>query len=114
MIPGDVFGDGIEGERGADDRVVGMPSRFHARWDRLVGERGFAMLAIGGNIVTAWSWFGTNQLGIGLHSYGFTSGVLTTLTFFVLSQLLILGIGAIFTVGTTRSAQKGSVAGSWE
>jgi hypothetical protein len=28
-------------------------------------------LAVGGNIVTAWSWFGVNMLGVGLHSYGF-------------------------------------------
>jgi hypothetical protein len=30
-------------------------------------------LAVGGNIITAWSWFGTNMLGVGLHSYGFTN-----------------------------------------
>ena len=35
-------------------------------------ERGLMSLAICGNIVTAWSWFGTNLLGVGLHSYGFT------------------------------------------
>ncbi|MCR6656813.1 MAG: hypothetical protein NVV63_13605 [Opitutus sp.] len=29
-------------------------------------------LAIFGNIITSWSWFGTNMLGVGLHSYGFT------------------------------------------
>jgi hypothetical protein len=41
-----------------------------------------AVLALGGNIVTAWSWFGVNQLGIGLHSYGFTSGVVRALITF--------------------------------
>ncbi len=30
------------------------------------------MMAVFGNIVTAWSWFGTNLLEVGLHSYGFT------------------------------------------
>jgi len=63
---------------------------LHARWDGMVKGRGFAALAIGGNIVTAWSWFGTNELGIGLHSYGFTSGVLMWLTIFIGSQFLLL------------------------
>ena len=44
------------------------------------------MLAVGGNIVTAWSWFGTNMLGVGLHSYGFMSGAVFWLVAFVLSQ----------------------------
>jgi hypothetical protein len=60
----------------------------------MVGPRGFAALAIGGNIVTAWSWFGTNELGIGLHSYGFTQGVLMWLTIFIGSQFAILLIDA--------------------
>jgi hypothetical protein len=63
---------------------------IHARWDKQVGPRGFAVLAVLGNIVTAWSWFGTNQLGIGLHSYGFTSGALITLISFVVANLLFV------------------------
>jgi len=35
----------------------------------------YAVLAIGGNIVTTWSFFGVNQLGIGLHSYGFDNRI---------------------------------------
>ena len=67
--------------------------------DGIVGlvNVGFALFAIGGNIITAWSWFGTNQLGIGLHSYGFTSGVLMLLGGYVLSQLLLIALGFIFT-----------------
>ena len=44
---------------------------LHARWGGLVKDRGMAVLAIGGNIITTWSYFGTNQLGVGLHNYGF-------------------------------------------
>src|SRR6202047_3825582 len=47
---------------------------LHARWCGLVRQRGVAVLAVGGNIVTSWSYFGVNLLGVGLHSYGFTSG----------------------------------------
>ena len=54
-----------------------------------------AVLAVGGNIVTAWSWFGVNELGVGLHSYGFTEGVLLTLGLFVASQLAVIGLGVL-------------------
>ena len=66
-------------ENGALIIVMWNAVVLHARWDRMVTARGFAALAVVGNIVTSWSWFGVNQLGIGLHSYGFTSGVLLTL-----------------------------------
>ena len=68
---------------------------LHARWDGMVAGRGFAALAIGGNIVTAWSWFGTNELGIGMHSYGFTSGVLMWLTVYILLQLAFVGLDLV-------------------
>jgi len=84
-------------ENGALMIVLWNAAVLHARWDRWIGPRGFAMFAIGGNIVTAWSWFGTNQLGIGLHSYGFTSGVLILLAAFVVSQLLLLAAAAWLT-----------------
>ena len=80
-------------ENGALMIVLWNAAALHARWDRWLGPRGFALFAIGGNIITAWSWFGTNQLGIGLHSYGFTSGVLMLLAGFVASQLLFLTVG---------------------
>jgi ABC-type transport system involved in cytochrome c biogenesis permease subunit len=68
---------------------------LHARWGGMVKDRGLALLAIGGNIVTAWSWFGVNQLGVGLHSYGFTQGVVLALGIFVLSQLTIIAVGLL-------------------
>ena len=77
-------------ENGALMIVLWNAAVLHARWDRWIGPRGFALFTIGGNIVTAWSWFGTNQLGIGLHSYGFTSGVLLLLAAYVTSQLALI------------------------
>ena len=44
---------------------------LHARWGGLIKERGLMAMAVFGNIVTSFSWFGVNMLGIGLHSYGF-------------------------------------------
>lgn len=83
-------------ENGALLIVIWNALILHARWDGMVAARGFSILAIGGNIVTAWSWFGTNELGIGLHSYGFTSGVLMWLTVFVVIQLFFIFAGVIF------------------
>ena len=59
---------------------------LHARWGGMVKERGFANLCVLGNICTAWSWFGVNELGIGLHNYGFTEGVLRTLMIYAVAQ----------------------------
>lgn len=90
-------------ENGALMIVLWNAAALHARWDRWIGPRGFALFAIGGNIITAWSWFGTNQLGIGLHSYGFTSGVLMLLGGYVASQLALIGVGLVLTRPSTTS-----------
>ena len=79
-------------ENGALIIVLWNALVLHARWGKMVKDRGMAMLSIVGNIWTAWSWFGVNELGVGLHSYGFTDGVLAWLGIFVLSQLAILGL----------------------
>jgi ABC-type transport system involved in cytochrome c biogenesis permease subunit len=84
-------------ENGALMIVLWNAAVLHARWDKLIGPRGFALFTIAGNIVTAWSWFGTNQLGIGLHSYGFTTGVLLLLGAYVASQLVLLAAGWLLT-----------------
>ncbi|MFM8413988.1 MAG: cytochrome c biogenesis protein CcsA [Planctomycetota bacterium] len=84
-------------ENGALMIVLWNAAVLHARWDKWIGPRGFALFTIGGNIITAWSWFGTNQLGIGLHSYGFTSGVLLLLAGYVASQLFLLAAGWLLT-----------------
>ncbi|MFT3788341.1 MAG: cytochrome c biogenesis protein CcsA [Tepidisphaeraceae bacterium] len=68
---------------------------LHARWGGLVRERGIAFLAIAGNIVTAWSWFGTNMLGVGLHSYGFMESAAFWLLAFVASQLLLIAFALL-------------------
>lgn len=68
---------------------------LHARWGGLVKARGIAVLAVAGNIVTAWSWFGTNMLGVGLHAYGFMDSAGTWLAGFVASQLAIMALGML-------------------
>ena len=79
---------------------------LHARWGAMVHDRGLAMLAVWGNAVTAWSFFGVNELGKGLHSYGFTEGVAPALGIFVLSQLAIIAF-AVFD-GWASAAARGT------
>ena len=68
---------------------------LHARWGGLVKERGLANLAIFGNVITAWSWFGVNMLGIGLHSYGFMDAAFTWLMIFFGSQIAVMILGSL-------------------
>jgi len=68
---------------------------LHARWAGLVQHRGIMNLAVSANIVTAWSWFGTNMLGVGLHSYGFMDSAVFWMLVFVFSQLLIIAAGML-------------------
>lgn len=63
---------------------------LHARWGNLVKERGIMVLALGGNIVTIWSWFGTNLLGVGLHSYGFMDGAMFWLAIIIANHLMVM------------------------
>jgi ABC-type transport system involved in cytochrome c biogenesis permease subunit len=82
-------------ENGALIIVLWNALILHARWGKMIADRGLAVLAVGGNIVTSWSFFGVNQLGIGLHSYGFTSGVALALDLFAVSQLALIVIGCL-------------------
>jgi ABC-type transport system involved in cytochrome c biogenesis permease subunit len=68
---------------------------LHARWGGMIKTRGIAVMAVFGGIVTGWSWFGVNQLGVGLHSYGFTDSVAFWLLVFVASQLGAMGMGML-------------------
>ena len=80
-------------ENGAVLIVLWTLLMLHARWGGMIRQRGMAVLAVGGNIVTAWSWFGTNMLGVGLHSYGFIDSAVFWLLLFVVSQLIVMAIG---------------------
>jgi hypothetical protein len=53
------------------------------------------MRAVFGNIVTSWSWFGTNMLGVGLHSYGFMDAAFWWLSAFIVSQLAFIAVAAL-------------------
>ncbi len=82
-------------ENGALIIVMWNAIILHVRWGGMVRGRGLAVLAIFGNVVTAWSWFGVNMLGVGLHSYGFMDAAFWWLVVFVGSQLAMMLIAAL-------------------
>ncbi|MFM8386404.1 MAG: cytochrome c biogenesis protein CcsA [Planctomycetia bacterium] len=82
-------------ENGALMIVLWELVMLHARLGGYVGPFGFSMLAIGGGAVVAWSWWGVNQLGVGLHSYGFTEGIQALLDgiYAVVGGSMAVGLG---------------------
>jgi cytochrome c-type biogenesis protein CcsB len=82
-------------ENGALIIVLWNALILHARWGGIVRERGLAVLSIFGNIVTSYSWFGVNMLGIGLHSYGFMDAAFKWLVLFIASQLALIALGSL-------------------
>jgi len=82
-------------ENGALLIVIWNATILHARWGGMIRERGLMNMAIFGNIVTSFSWFGVNMLGIGLHSYGFMAAAFDWLMAFIASQILLIILGCL-------------------
>lgn len=80
-------------ENGALLIVLWLAIIFHARLAGMVKGRGVAVMAVFANIVTAFSWFGVNMLGVGLHSYGFMDSMFQWLIAFVMIELIVIWIG---------------------
>ena len=79
-------------ENGALIIVIWNAIILHARWGGMIKQRGLMCLAVGGNIAVGWSWFGTNMLGVGLHSYGFTDAAFVALISFGISQVAVIAL----------------------
>jgi ABC-type transport system involved in cytochrome c biogenesis permease subunit len=82
-------------ENGAVLIVLWCAIILHARWGGFIRQRGLMVMAIFGNVVTSFSWFGVNMLGVGLHSYGFMQKAFPWLVGFMLSQLALMAIAAM-------------------
>jgi len=83
-------------ENGALMIVLWIAMLFHMRIARWVGEKGIAVGAVLCTIVVVWAWFGVNLLSIGLHSYGFTSGVATWAGIYVAFELIFISVVLYF------------------
>jgi ABC-type transport system involved in cytochrome c biogenesis permease subunit len=82
-------------ENGAVLIVLWCAIILHARWGGFIRQRGLMIMAIFGNVVTSFSWFGVNMLGVGLHSYGFMQKAFPWLVGFIVSQLALMAVAAM-------------------
>ena len=82
-------------ENGAVLIVLWCAVILHARWGGFIRQRGLMIMAIFGNVITSFSWFGVNMLGVGLHSYGFMQKAFPWLCGFILSQLALMAVAAM-------------------
>ncbi len=77
-------------ENGALMIVLWTSLLFHAKVAQMIGPLGLAVGAVIGMMVVMWAWFGVNLLSVGLHSYGFTSGVATSLIVYAVVEVIFL------------------------
>lgn len=81
---------------------------LHGRMAGWIRDLGVHMNAIILAIITTFSWWGVNNLGVGLHSYGFTEGVWGALytSWAVLGIFMLMGVAIYFQERRMRAAKK--------
>jgi ABC-type transport system involved in cytochrome c biogenesis permease subunit len=67
---------------------------LHAKMGRYIKDMGISQGAVVLAMIVAFSWWGVNQLGVGLHSYGFTSGIMNALVVYWGFETLTIAAGA--------------------
>ncbi len=77
-------------ENGALLIVLWTALLFHARLSGFIKDIGLAQGAVFGCIVVMLSWLGVNLLGVGLHSYGFTSGLFYALLTYSVIEIIFI------------------------
>ena len=77
-------------ENGALLIVLWLIWVLHGRLSGHFKLRGFATALALTNIMVALTWFGVNLLGVGLHSYGFISGIAYGLGGFIIAQITVV------------------------
>ena len=98
-------------ENGALLIVLWCAILFHARMGKMIGPFGVAAGAALLIIVVMLAWFGINALGVGLHSYGFTDGVLLGLGGYSVVQVaFVAAIGSWYRRQQRRAPSPGADA----
>lgn len=91
-------------ENGALVIVLWSAVLFHARAGGMIRNLGFAAGSILGIIAVLLAWMGVNLLGVGLHSYGFTSGIARGLTIACGLEVLFVAVLVPFVRRAARGA----------
>ncbi len=96
-------------ENGALLIVLWCAILLHAKAGGMVREIGMAAGAIVGLVLVMSAWIGVNLLGVGLHSYGFTSSGSAHLFSFVGFEAIFLAVTlAVLKVRTQNHAYRGA------
>lgn len=82
-------------ENGALMIVLWELAILHSRMGGYIRDLGVAIACVFGAIIVAFSWWGVNLLGVGLHSYGFTNGIAQALFIFYAFQSVIILLGFV-------------------
>ncbi|MCC6738194.1 MAG: cytochrome c biogenesis protein CcsA [Planctomycetia bacterium] len=85
-------------ENGALAIVLWKLIVLHALYGGYIREQGLAISSVFCAVVVAASWWGVNLLGVGLHSYGFTSGILLALFGYFAVEALVIVAGVAWGV----------------
>lgn len=83
-------------ENGALVIVLWQLVILHARQGGLIKDLGLALTTVVLGSVVVFSWFGVNQLGVGLHSYGFTTGAATAMTIWHSMNVVLILWGLVW------------------
>lgn len=89
-------------ENGALLLILWTSILFHARLAGWLPPQRLAVGCILGILVLLFAWLGTNLLGVGLHAYGFTSGVARWLVAIVAAELVYIN-ACLFAARINRS-----------
>jgi len=84
-------------ENGALLICLWMLVLLHGRVAAILRDLGFAVGLVLANITVALAWFGVNLLSVGLHSYGFASGVAIGLLIFCVAEV-VFGVTFYFLI----------------
>lgn len=97
-------------ENGALMICLAQVALLHARFSGLVRDFGFVVWSAVTGAVVVFSWFHVNLLGIGLHSYGFSSGLRDAVWTSYVVQAAFVVIGSVDVVLRPNPARVKRVA----
>ena len=78
-------------ENGALLIVLWLIWMIHSKMTKDLNELTYMIAAGFLSVIVVLAWFGVNLLNVGLHSYGFITGVATGIAIFCAAEIIILG-----------------------
>ncbi len=79
---------------------------LHARMGGYIRDLGIAITSIILGMIIVFAWWGVNLLGVGLHSYGFTSGIMNIVAIYWIVQSIVIAFGIYVWLRDTGEAME--------